>query len=62
MAIVVTRQPNDTDDKLIGRFRRFMQQSGQVDFIKDKLHYLKPAAKRNRDKQSKRKRRPLSSY
>lgn len=62
MAIVVTRQPNDTDDKLIGRFRRFMQQSQHVDFIKEKLHYLKPAARRNKENQSKRKRRPISSY
>ena len=62
MAIIVTRQPNDTDDKLISRFRRFIQQSDRVSVIKEKLRYLKPAARRNRDKQSKRKRRPVTSY
>jgi ribosomal protein S21 len=62
MAIVVSRQPNDTDDKIISRFRKIMVQSSRVDDIKELQHHLKPSARRNRDKQSKRKRRPLSAY
>ena len=58
MATVVTRQPGDTDDKLISKFRRAVQQSNLLDQIKDRLHYLKPAARRNKEKQSKRKRKP----
>ena len=57
MATVVTRQANDTDDKLIGRFRRAIQQSNIIEQIKDRMRYLKPAARRNKENNTKRKKR-----
>ena len=62
MAIVVTRKVNDTDDKIIGRFRKLMVQTSRVDDIKEKTHHLKPSAKRYRKEQTKKKRRPFSAY
>ena len=62
MATAVSKQPGESDDKLIARFRRLVQQTNLLDQIKDKLHYLKPAARRNRDKNTKRKRRPMTAY
>lgn len=47
MAIVVKRQPSDTDDKLISNFRKAIIQYKFLDLIKEKMTYLKPAARRN---------------
>lgn len=55
MAVVVRRKPTDTDDKVISEFRRLILKYKIIDEIKDRLFYLKPSARRNIARNTKKK-------
>lgn len=54
MAIIVKRQADDTDDKLISNFKKAIIQYNFLELIKEKMTYLKPAARRNQNRSTRR--------
>ncbi|HYK08377.1 MAG TPA: 30S ribosomal protein S21 [Candidatus Eisenbacteria bacterium] len=59
MTLIVKKQPGDSDDALIRKFSKKVQDAGIIQDAKRRKFYLKPSAARAQKKQDKRKARLL---
>jgi len=53
MTIIVKKKPGQSDQQLVSDFRKITRRAGIVDEVKDNKRYLKPSARRRKDRKEK---------
>lgn len=61
MPIVVKKQKGETNDDLLGRFRRLFIEEEILDEVKKRVEYIKGARKRYEEKKAKKSKKGVSS-
>jgi len=63
MAIIVKREPDDNDDRMIARFRQLIIESKHLDTIKDRMfHISEGEKKKRREKERQQRKRSQRRY